>query len=33
MRGVAQERALHPTSSARNDLAMWVEVATRMLSD
>ena len=33
MRGAAQERALHPTSSARNELTMWVEVATRMLSD
>ena len=33
MRGAGQERALHPTSSARNELATWTEVATRMLSD
>jgi AcrR family transcriptional regulator len=33
MRGVAQERVLHPSTSVRNDLALWGEVAGRMLCD
>lgn len=32
MRGVAQDRLLPSGASARHDLSMWTEVATRMLS-